>query len=348
MKVFCDLHHADLYYSLQLLFEKRLGWEMYRPIGLEWQQQGFWKIYDHPATAQQFLSLDQSANKPTDVRGNCLPKHQQLNLNYRFEDGIYYVYDSAHDKIQRAITLEKLQSMDFDILISSIPIHIQPFNKLIQLYQPKAKHIFQVGNAWGHQSGVTNILSSTAPFNVPSGINICFYHQEFDLNTYIYESPDVHNVINSYIHYMSGPEILDQYRFLLPEFSITTYGSGMNGILNGAIGVAEAMKNSAWTYHYKPRGDGYGHSIHSSYACGRPTLIWGSQYAGKLASNLFIHQQTCIDMSLNSPKKNAQLIREWSKPDQHKAICQNVYNRFREIVDFDAEEQQIRKFIGKL
>jgi len=348
MKVFCDLHHADLYYSLQLLFEKRFGWEMYRPIGLEWQQQGFWKIYDHPATANQFLGLNQAIVPPQDVHGNYLEGRDVLNANYRFEDGIYYVKDPAHQKIQRAITLDKFKEMKFDILISSIPDHIGPFNKLIGLYHPQAKHIFQVGNAWGHLPGVKNILSSTASFDVPPGINICFCHQEFDLDIFEYVPPPAHNIISSYVHYMQHPQILNQYRSLLPEFNITTYGAGMDQVLHGTQNVANQIKSSSWTWHYKPGGDGYGHSIHTSYACGRPALIWGSQYQGKLAADLFIHQQTCIDMSLNPPEINVQLIREWSQPEQHKLMCQNAYNRFKEVIDFNKEEIKIRKFIEGL
>ena len=348
LRCFCDLHHADLYYSLQLLFEKRLGAELYRPIGLEWREQGFWNVYDHPATAQQFLGLDQAINIPKDVHGNYLPEGQQLNLNYRFEDGIYYVHDPSHNKIQRAITLDKFRNLKFDIIISSIPDHIAPYNKLIQLYQPQAKHIFQVGNAWGHQPGVKNILSSTAPFGVPPDINICFYHQEFDLNVFKYTVPTVHNVIGSYVHCMPQPELLSQYRSLLPEFSIISYGAGMDSVLHGSHSVAEKMRNSSWTYHFKPGGDGFGHSVISSYACGRPALVWRNQYQGKLADSLFSHEQTCIDMSLNRPEVNAQLIRKWSEPELHKTMCQNAYNRFREMVDFDAEEQKIRSFLSQL
>ena len=59
MNVFCDFHHTELYHSIKLLFEDRLGFNLYRPIGMEWQEQGYWKVFDHPATAAQFLSVNQ-------------------------------------------------------------------------------------------------------------------------------------------------------------------------------------------------------------------------------------------------------------------------------------------------
>ena len=348
LKVFSDLHHADLYYSLQLLFEKRLDAELYRPIGMEWQQQGFWRVFDHPATAQQFLGLNQAIVKPTDVHGNYLSEFQQLNLNYRFEDGIYYVYDPVHEKVQRAITLDKFKEMEFDIIISSLPQHIGPFNKLISLYQPRAKHIFQVGNAWGHLPGVTNILSSTAPFPVPPNINICFYHQEFDLEVYKFTEPKNPKIINSYIHLMRELDLLQLYKILLPDYVFTTYGASMDQVANGTQMVADKMSESGWTWHVKPEGDGFGHVIHSTYACGRPAIIKANYYRGKAAEHLLEDLVTCIDISKRSPVENAEIIKSMSQPDAHRQMCHNAYNRFKQMVDFDQEEQRIRHFLSNL
>ncbi len=61
ISVFTDLHHESLYQSLQLLFEKRLGWRLFRPAGLDWFQKGYWRIaelYNNaPDTISQFLEL---------------------------------------------------------------------------------------------------------------------------------------------------------------------------------------------------------------------------------------------------------------------------------------------------
>lgn len=41
--VFADFHHGDLYRALQFLFEKRFGWPLYRPLGREYYDRGyFW------------------------------------------------------------------------------------------------------------------------------------------------------------------------------------------------------------------------------------------------------------------------------------------------------------------
>lgn len=349
MKVFADLHHSDLYYSLQLLFEKRLNCELYRPIGLEWWNEGYWHIYPHIDTARQFLATDQALNLPKDIHGDLLPPGARINYNYRYENGIYYVMDPTKDKVNRGITLDKFKSMEFDIIISSIPPHIQPFNRLISLYQPKAKHIFQVGNAWGHISGIKNILASTAPFNVPPDINICFYHQEFDLDVFKYK-PIVNNKsVSSYIHYMKRPDVMNLVAQKLPSWDFKSFGAGMEANIMATKDIAKQMHNSGFTWHYKPEGDGFGHIIYNSFAVGRVPIIWKSQYRGKSADELMIDGRTCIDAEKHTIDSLAHILNNIANnPTIHNMMSEAAYNRFKEVVDYDKEEQKVRTFLDQL
>lgn len=346
MKVLADLHHQGLYHSLYLLFEERLNWELYRPIGIEWYNEGYWLVYDHPATVEQFLGLYQSIENPTDIHGNLLPEHDRKNLHYTIEDGIYYVRDLAHETIHRAITLDKFKDTEFDIIISSIPQHVDKFNKLIRLYQPKAKHIFQVGNNWSTNHNVNNIMFSTRPF--PTDKNAVFYHQEFDLNVFKYEIPVFHNIVNSYIHYMKRKDLMNHLANRLPHWMFNAYGGGMTKTVPGAKSMAEHYRSSAFTWHYKPGGDGYGHVIHASYACGRPALIWKKFYNNQLAENLFEDKVTCIDTSCRSIDEVAQLLKHYSQPDEHRKMCEAAHQRFNSVVDFDNEFEQIKTFLENL
>lgn len=348
MNVFADLHHAALFYSLQLLFEKRLGAKLYRPIGVEWWEQKYWHVYEHPSTVEQFLGLHQGSKEPVDVHGNPLLDVQKVNLHYTVEDGIYYVKDLANEVTHRAVTLEKFKDMKFDILISSIPRHIGPFNELVARYQPQAKHIFQIGNAWGCQQGVRNILASTTPFSVSPDINLLCYHQEFDTDLFCYEPPSSHNSVNSYIHFMRNSHLMDEYAQQLPGWQFTRYGGGMDMALTTMSEVSSAIKQSAFTWHYKPEGDGYGHTVHSSYACGRPAIVWGEFYRGKLAEQLFTDGVTCIDASQHSFAENLALIKRFSQPEEHVKMCEAAHNRFQHVVDFDAEFEQIKAFLNNL
>lgn len=350
MRIFCDLHHTALFFSLQLLFEKRLGWELYRPIGLEWFNEGRWLLYPgvHINTAKQYLTLEQCFKR--DVHGFLLPERMKLNDNYRVEDGIYYVFDPSTHKVQRGITLDKFRNMDFDILISSVPFHISIWNQLITEFQPKAKHIFQVGNAWGHVPGVNNILASTKQFPVPGNINACFYHQEFDLDIFNYIPPKNHKKIYSFIHYMREMELHYQYKTsLTPDgYHFMTYGAGMEGDLCYYKEIAEKYKETGWLWHVKPEGDGYGHCLHNTYACGRPAIIKANYYRGKMAESLLIDQQTCIDISRYTIHEGCSLIRKLSKPEEHLKMCEAAHKRFKEVVNFDEEFIQIKKFLENL
>lgn len=348
MKVLADLHHAELFYSLQLLFEKRLGWELYRPIGLDWYHQGYWKIFPHIDTANQYLGLNQAMEIPKDIHGNPLPESARVNQIYREEDGIFYVTDVTKGKINRGITLEKFKQTKFDILISSMPPHIQPFNQLIQRFQPQAKHIFQVGNAWGQQAGVKNILSSTTSFGVPPDINICFYHQEFDLDWFRYEPPTVYNKVYSYVHWMKGKDQMNACAKQLPDWEFKSFGANMESSICKTKDIANQMINSAFTWHFKPEGDGYGHTLHNTFACGRPAIIWGSHYKGKAAAKLFEHGVTCIDVEKVELAYLPQFLKQVSEPEAHAKMCEAAYNRFKEVVNFDEEEIMIRKFLEKL
>lgn len=348
MNVFADYHHPALYKSLQLLFENRLGWKLYRPIGKDWYHKGFWKVYDHPNTVDQFLGLHQASETPRDVHGQVLTENERKNLHYVRKDGVYYLQDPVHEHGHKAITLERFKQMDFDIVVSSMPQHIGPFNKLISLYQPKAKHVFQVGNAWGYVPGVRNILASTAPFNVPHGFNICFYHQEFDLEVFRYEPPKFHNVVHSYVHYMQRPELMDQYFSFFPGWQWTKFGAGMDLAILECRGVADAMRRSSFTWHYKPEADGYGHSIFSSYACGRPLIVQGEFYKGKLAEKLFLDGITCIDISKHGFTENLKSIKRLSKPEEHSRMCEIAYQQFEKTVNFDEEfSQKIKPFLER-
>jgi hypothetical protein len=349
MRVFADLHHYELYYSLQLLFEKRLSFELFRPIGLDWYHQRYWSVYPHPATAAQFLSLDQASSEPKDVHGNPLEQVTCVNLHYQIEDGIYYVVDNTKNGVvQKAITLDKFKDTKFDILLCSLPQHIPIFNELITRYQPTAKLIFQVGNAWGYQSGVNNILASTASFSAPSNINTCFYHQEFDLNTFRYTEPTSRTTVNSYIHYMQRVDLIQQYQQLLPQWNFNCFGAGMSHNIAKTCDLATTMRDSAFTWHYKPEGDGFGHVLYDTYACGRPAIIWVPFYQGKSAQALLEDQITCIDISKNSITQNISLLQKYSQPDEHNKICENAYKRFQQVVNFDQEEVVIRQFLSNL
>lgn len=342
MKVFADFHHMGLYNSLHFLFEERLGWELYRPIGEDWATAGYWKLAEpygnNPVTIKQFLGID---NHKWDA-------YSSLNGNYKLKDDVYNIYNPTTENHEKAITLDTFKQMHFDIIISSYQPHDYSFKELRDKYQPQAKLISQMGNIW-QVTEIKNVMCSTVPYDVPPDVNAVFYHQEFSLDTFKYIKPDHRNSITNFVNLHPAYEIYDQYKSLLPDYTFKSYGVQCpDGIISGEKKLAGIMADSAFGFHVKPNGDGYGHIVHNWYACGRPVITNGSDYIDKLAGDLFIDDKTYINLERGTVKENIDKIRYWSIPEHHDQMCQNAYDRFKEVVDFDEEEIRIRDFLDHL
>lgn len=339
MNVFADLHHGDLFYSLQLLFERRLGWKLYRPIGMEWFTNGYWKIgdpYPNPAdTARQYLSIEDRDWHPKEF----------LNADVIDLDGMYSVFDPVHGVYQRAITFDHFRQMQFDIVISSIPAHEEPFSELIARYQPHALHIAQIGNI-GQETHVSHVLASTAPHPSFSDKQVVYYHQEFDTDVYEYVPPTSSHRITSFVNLHPEKEIYEMLKSALPEMEFRAYGEGCpDGNISGAENIAQIMQESGFGLHLKPGGDGYGHVIHNWIACGRPVIVDMSHYRGKIAEPLLIHGETCIDVSQGFASA-IEMIRSWSQdPIRHQQACEATAVRFGNHVSFYEESGQIKETI---
>lgn len=350
MNVLADFHHHDLYYSLQLLFEKRLGWNLYRPIGVEWHDQGYWTYAHQADTVKQFLGLDQ-----TFIPSDGTPALNQID---REENGIYYIRDTVHDSIEKAITLEKFSSMQFDIVIASVPDHFTAFDKLVKERNPNAKLICHFGNILWNIADYPykNIMASIAPQPVPDNYNVVFYHQEFDLNVYSYQPPkegEKYKSVRSFVNclpniFTEDYKVYNQLKELLPDFEFKSYGGSCD---NGSLGVdrqiAREMQTAGFGFHCKTNGDGYGHVIHNWFAVGKPVITRGSDYVGKLAGDLLEDGKTCFDIERHSLEEIADTIKNMSNY-RYKQMCENVRTRFELMVDFDDEFEEIKEFLDKL
>lgn len=351
MKVLADLHHDALYASLQLLFEKRLGWELYRPIGLEWYHEGFWHVFPHIDTAKQYLGLNQLVDWPKDVHGNKLHPQQCLNLNYRHEDGIYYVEDIPRKVYQRGITLDKFKSMEFDILLSSMPAHVEPFNKLIQQYQPKAKHVFQVGNNWpvGHLN-VKNLLSSAKKINPRQDQHVVYYHQEFPLDVYSpgpCENPK--SVINM-MHHLPNPakEIFLALEKMMPDWKFSFRGACNRDDAVLTEKIPETLRAHGFLFHVKPEGDGFGYNTHHAAAIGRPIITKKSHFKGMTVEPLLVHGKTCIDLDQVPLQNVPAFLEHMAVPVNHATYAKMTHEQFNDVVRFDHEFELIRRFLDTL
>lgn len=346
-KILCDYHHEELYESLRILFEDRLGMEMYRPIGVEWYTEGFWKVYDHPSTVQQYLGLSMGEDLRKKIEENPTHHHSWLNIGAsQIRDGMYVIPNIYSEKQNKAITLEAFKEMDFDIIISSIPVHVPMHRELINRYAPRAKHIFQAGNNWGVDviQGVRNFLNSTTTMTPPSGINHVRYHQEFSLERWKRIPKSNPKSITSMTHYMQEPELFFELEQLLPDWTFRSYGAGnRDGAPRDLEHLAEVTRESGFLWHLKREGDGYGYNIFHAVACGSPVITCHEYFNGMTAFPMI---QEGINISGLSAEAIADLLRR--TVENYQEISDRTYSAFTREVDFNKEETTIRHFMEKL
>lgn len=330
MNILCDLHHIGLWHSLEFLFEKRLGHNLYCPVGMEWFPL-YWGIAEPYGndirTATQYLTI----KAPPD------------------RDGIYR-FDNV-----KGITLQKFFEMPIDIMIATVPENIEKYKKLITLYKPTTKFIFQMGNMFSTNfARVPNLLSSTIAFPVPSTCNAVFYHQEFDLNIFHHSPPVDTKNIYSFLHTFDSPIYPDASTFyevekLLPDWTFKCYGaSNRDECIAGDIPVADKIRESRFIWHVKAGGDGYGHTIHNAFAMGRPPIVKQEYYNNKLAGNLMRDGDTCLTIDGLSPEEIRNKILYFNDPKLYAPLSQHAYEIFTKTVDFDKEEETIREFLTRL
>lgn len=343
MKMLVDMHHSSLLRSLIMLFEDRLDIEVYRPIGMDWFYYGYWGINDNYDTAKQFLSRGQ------------IPKDRTCPLNTvrSNKKGIYYCFDPGGYETNRACLLDYFKRTKFDYVLASIPAHVPMFEKLIRKYNPSAKLIIQVGNNWGiSEYQGKNVLASIKPYPV-AGVNVKFYHQEFDLNIFKPEPLEHKKRMYSFVNVLENmpqaqqdfirfEELLRKHGWRLDSYG----GQNRDGNMTGPRELAAKIAEASIILHSKPGGDGFGHIIHNAYACGRPVVIRRSHYSGQLAEELFV-EGTYLDIDqLGREQTAAELLKldaQWFVEAGKKARA-----RFEEVVNYDREAEEIKQWLQNL
>lgn len=353
MRVFTDFHHAGLLQSLILLFERRLGGEVYRPIGTEWYKNGFWKVYDHPATVEQFLGIGGATPDGSRPLNEVLMTH----LSPPNATIVYHCKDIDSDETNKAITLQGFMALPFDIVIASLPYHIEPFKRLCEMHPSKPKLIYQIGNAWTVDAGLApNVMASAIINGVPEHINFITYHQEFDLNVFSYSPPvenknitTLVNCFNTAGHFVTDWALFQKIEQLMPAWNFKSYGGQCrDGCMHGNKQVAEAIRQSRFIWHTKNGGDGYGHILFNTGAVGRPMIVKKQYYDGKLGAQLMIDGQTCIAIDGLNPEEIIRKIEYYNDTERYQTMCKNVYTNFMQTVDFSKEANTLQTFFANL
>lgn len=346
-RIFTDFHHASLLNSFVYLFEDRLGYEVYRPIGIEWAQSGYWKVYDHPETQAQFLGIGSATPDGT----------PPLNEVEVYNGGIYYCQDIDSGYYNKAITLSTFLELHFDIVIASLPQHIEPFTRLCEQHPDHPKLIFQIGNSWTTDAGLAkNIMASAIINSVPADINFVSYHQEFNVDLFHETHPHINNSIYSFIncfdsqpHFVNDWDLFTKCERIMNDWDFKSYGGQCrDGAAHGSAQVSDYMREAMFVWHTKNGGDGYGHVIHNAACMGKPMIVNASYYAGKMAEALIKDGETCIVIDGLNPQEVVNKILHYSDIERYTQLCRNAAANFKNTVNFDKEAENIKEFINRL
>ncbi len=355
MKVLLDFHHHDLWESMELLAE-RLGWELYRPIGMDWFDQDYWvheKKWHGDGVARQYL---EPWGSDIPIRVGEQPPYFHRTIRH----------DLSHPaRFYKLVTLEQARDLRPDIVISSLAHNHEGFHRFatevgatfgLQLGNVRFGHIDMAEDRW--DLAAFGLVSGIMPITPPKPHVV--YHQEFALRPYT--PPPRHDPfrVASFVQcYPESPtySALTELAPMAPELDWRVYGAYGGAPLDeyaaGNIGVCsqvgDAMADSDVAWHAKAWSDGFGHVIHNWFAIGRPVFGIQSYYANQLAGPLWVDGVTSIDIEHRTREEVVRELRRLrDDPDHHLRMSEAAFARFREVVDFDAEAEQIKALMAQV
>lgn len=330
MRILVDRHQADLLYSIQRLFEDRLGYELYIMLGHDWWDEGFWKfgeVFGDDRLAQQYLTID---------------------ANWReVEPGLWLTFDPGHpERPLYGVTLELARGWSWGAVMATVQENQAGFHRFAS--ETGAKYLYHIGNTrqevdWTLDPIVLN--ASEVPMQ-GRGVQI---GQEFDhLTTFRFREPTRMDRITSFVNLLPlipeswGP--MAELSKLLP-YEFRSFGhSCPDGNLHPVAAIADQMARSGWGYHDKPTGDGFGHVIHNWAAVGRPLIGHARYYQGQKAEVFWQDLETCIDLDKHSVYEAAQIIGSMD-PQRYREMCRAI----RETLDrVYSPEDDARRVAGVL
>jgi hypothetical protein len=353
-RVLIDRHHHALFYSLQRLFEDRLGCLVYTPVGHEWWDEGYWRFgegYGDDRLARQFLSLDGWA---------------ESDLSQSPGSRMFRTTDGHHpERPIRGVELGRVLKTpgEWTYVVATVQDNQRGFHRLAQELTARkreahlsyddtpVKYVLQVGNTnqsvdWSLDP--LALVSSEVPIK---GRGIV-YHQEFDAEgTFGYADPEpspltIRSFVNCFPSTYVYP-IVQEVQAAMPEATFGIHGiDGPDGNIETVADIARLMRESTFGWHDKVQGDGFGHVLHDWAAVGRPLIGHGSFYRGLMGEVFWQDGVTCIDLDKHTTTDVVSLIRDiHADPERHREMCRAIRRVFDETVDFAAEAERIREFL---
>jgi hypothetical protein len=264
-----------------------------------------------------------------------------------------------YNEMFKPITHAEFLDTNIDIVVASLWENHLIFKKILDKYDRKSKLILQTGNnippSMVYDVQTKNLLSSAYPTYLHSNVHKVFYRQEF--GSEFFKPKDTCN-IKSVANFKNIME--DEFNIILelekkmPDWEFKCYGSlNRDGNINDHENtMSEQINKFGFIFHVK-KDAGYGHVVHTAFACGKPTIIdlktsgvhWNGNFIRNTASFLYEKNNTIIDSNDGIDDIAYNLAHMADNYDTYK---NNVIRKYKEVVDFDKEYQDIKIFIENL
>lgn len=340
VRVLADHHHHALWEGLVMVFEDRFGWQLFRPYGMDWWDKGVWNYERHmphgEPVARQYLQ----------------PWDDDRDMGDWFERD-----DKAYPgRVHKLVTMEQARALGMDIVLSTLTENEQGWHDFAR--EIGAKFGIQVGN-----QGTANrydlidfAMFSTTRDYLP-WVPYVFHHQEFDLNDFRFEYPPTDRTyVGTWVQVLTASDAAYEYftdlAKALPHLKFRYHGhvgpvdDYWGGNVTTTTEVAEQIRSAGVGLHLKTWSDGYGHTIHNLFATGKPIVATASYYKDKLAAPLFVEGVTSFDVQTHTFEETVAFIRRLTEDDElHERMSRASAARFREVVDFDADAEGIKKML---
>lgn len=345
MKVLADFHHDSLWWSLHLVLVRRFGWELYRPIGMDWYDQGYYRLYGHLRMPDPYrwiaeLYLSRSLYNYDPATGTAIGVEARKGC---------VDYPVFHVK-----TLAEAKDTDWDFIFCTVRENEPYFKRFRDEYAPRAKLVRVSGNQYDEidaEAYPNAMISAISTFRMCRSPNKVLYHQEFDLDLFKYEPPRHTHNIYAFMNdlgedYREGEAtaVWYQHEHDLPEFTFRSYGGRCEyGRIYPKRALVAKMLQASFIWHLKWI-DGYGHILFNAACLGRPVLTHSACYKDKIGEPLLVPGETCLWMDDPDFYSN---LRRAARMDRLRRMSEAMRRRFLEVVDFTRDAENIFRFLQR-
>jgi len=314
LRVLADFHHPALWKSLKLTLVDRLGYELLRPVGMEWYEQGYWQH-------EKFWAQDRFAKMFLTDRLDLTPAEGQ-------------------------VTLEQARDIKPEIVVATVPGNVLGFRDFAD--EVGARLVQQIGNnehfvPW---ADIDIALDSTNHAHPAWFDGYIRYDQEIDPRYFRrVDSPcgPVSSFLSVWHRDQDGLDYFGRVAEAVGVEHFRLYGEHGQP-LQGDEEVIPAMQDSAIVWNTKRIGDGWGHVLHSAMAGGKPIISVNSFYDGMRGSLMLKDNSGVLDISGMDFNDVVKWIKETRCDDERiKAMGDANSTRFNSIVDYERDAAKIKE-----